>query len=357
MAVDNEVDVAIVGAGVVGCAIASALAADRSVVVLEAGPRIAEGTTSRNSGVVHSGLYYRPGSLKARLCVEGNRLLYDWAARHDVPHAKIGKLVIARDAAEIEALQALERNARASDAPGVGMIGRDAIRKLEPTVDAECALLCRETGIVDPVELTRSYAHDASEKGALITTSARVRGVERTSSGWRLDTERGEIACTQVVNAAGLHADEVAALAGIEAERIHPCRGDYFRLRTPVRYRHLIYPMRPKGSPGLGVHLTLDLAGGVRLGPDAEFCDSRTDYSPREDKLETFLHAARRLLGPSIEAEQLSYDGCGIRPKLAGDSDFVVRQDRPGFVNLIGIESPGLTAALALARVVREMLG
>ena len=354
---DGQVDVAIVGAGVVGCAIAATLATGgRSVAVLEAGPRIAEGITSRNSGVVHSGLYYPPGSLKARLCVEGNRLLYDWAARRGVPHAKIGKLVIARDAAEVDAVEDLYTNASAAGAPGVEMVGRDFVRGREPTIEAAAALWCPETGIVDPVELTRSFAQEAKEHGALVVTSARVRGIEGTSGAWRLDTERGEISCGRLVNAAGLHADEVAALAGVQTETIRPCRGDYFRLAARVRYRHLIYPVRRRGAPGLGVHLTLDLDGNARLGPDAEFCTSRTDFSPREDKLQAFLEAARRLLGP-LEAQQLSYDGCGIRPKLPGtDADFVVREDRPGFVNLVGIESPGLTASLALARRVREML-
>jgi L-2-hydroxyglutarate oxidase LhgO len=354
---EAQVDVAIIGAGVVGCAIASELASPRcTVMVLDASPRIGEGITSRNSGVVHSGLYYRPGSLKARTCVEGNRLLYAWARHHDVPHARIGKLVIARDDAEVAALEDLERNARNCGAPGVELVSRDFIRAREPTIDARAALWCPETGIVDPVELTRSFAMDATAKGATIAVSARVRAVERDGSGFRLDTDRGEIAAMQLVNAAGLHADEVAALAGIAVEQIRPCRGDYFRLSTSIRYRHLIYPVRRPGSPGLGVHLTLDLAGGARLGPDAEYCASRTDFSPREEKLGAFLEAARRLLG-RVEAAQLSYDGCGIRPKLGADADFVVREDLPGLVNLIGIESPGLTASLALARVVSGLLG
>ncbi len=304
----TDVEVAIVGAGVVGCAAASLLAArGRSVALLEAGPRIAEGVTSRNSGVIHSGLYYPPGSLKARTCVRGNRLLYQWAAAHGVAHAKVGKLVVARDEADVPALEELFANARASGAPGIAL------------VNGQC--------------------------------DARVLGI---SGGWDLDTERGPIRAARVINSAGLYADEIAALAGAGRYRIHPCRGDYFHLGG-ASYRHLIYPARKRGALGLGVHVTLDLAGRVRLGPDAEYCASKEDFTPREDKLAAFAQAARRLLG-DVREDQLAWDGCGIRPKLRApgeseEKDFVLSEDRPGFVNLIGIESPGLTAALALAEL------
>jgi L-2-hydroxyglutarate oxidase LhgO len=348
----TDVEVAIVGAGVVGCAAASLLAArGRSVALLEAGPRIAEGATSRNSGVIHSGLYYPPGSLKARTCVRGNRLLYEWAAAHGVAHAKVGKLVVARDEADVPALEELFANARASGAPGIALVNGAFVRAREPSLQCAAAIWCPETGIVDAVALARSLAHDAVQRGAMLLVNARVLGI---SGAWDLDTERGPIRAARVINSAGLYADEIAALAGAGRYRIHPCRGDYFRLGG-AWYRHLIYPARKRGALGLGVHVTLDLAGRVRLGPDAEHCASKEDFTPREDKLAAFAQAARRLLG-DVREDQLAWDGCGIRPKLRApgeseEKDFVLSEDRPGFVNLIGIESPGLTAALALAEL------
>src|SRR5229473_2921711 len=312
---DAEVDVAVVGGGVVGCAVASALSrAGRSVLLLEAAQRLGDGVTSRNSGVVHSGLYYPPASLKAQACVRGNALLYEWARSRGVPCAKPGKLVVAREAADVPDLEALAANARASGAPAV----------------------------------------------ELVPTQARVRGIARAASAWELDTARGPVRAERVVNSAGLHADEVAALAGVDRYRVHPWRGDYFRFRPAAPYRHLVYPVRRRGAAGLGVHLTLDLAGGCRLGPDVEHVARKDDYSPREDKLPAFLAAARALLG-EVRADQLAYDGCGIRPKLRAPSDpeekdFVLSEDLPGFVNLVGIESPGLTAALALAERVAALL-
>jgi L-2-hydroxyglutarate oxidase LhgO len=358
---DAEVDVAVVGGGVVGCAVASSFArAGRSVLLLEGGPRLADGVTSRNSGVIHSGLYYRPGSLKARTCVRGNALLYEWAAAKGVPHARTGKLVVARDRQDVPDLEALAANARASGAPDVALVPGSFVSAREPAVDVAGALWCPQTGIVDAVELARSFASDAAEHGALVLTQARVLRIERSASAYQLETARGPVHAERVVNAAGLYADEVAALAGVRKYRIHPWRGDYFRFTSAARYRHLIYPVRRRGAIGLGVHLTLDLAGRYRLGPDVEHVDRKDDYSPREDKLDAFLAAARTLLGGDVRAEQLAYDGCGIRPKLRAPSDqeekdFVVAEDLPGFINLVGIESPGLTASMALAELVREM--
>jgi L-2-hydroxyglutarate oxidase LhgO len=351
---DPEVDIAVVGGGVVGCAVASALArARRSVVLLEGGERLGDGVTSRNSGVIHSGLYYPPQSLKAQACVRGNVLLYEWARARGVSHARLGKLVVARDPAAVPDLEVLAANAQASGAPGVALVPAEFVRAREPSIEAAAALWCPQTGIVDAVELTRSLATDATEHGALVLTQARVRAILRDGGSYELDTARGPVRAAGVVNAAGLHADEVAALAGVTRYRIHPWRGDYFRYTPRARHQHLIYPVRRRGAPGLGVHLTLDLAGRCRLGPDVEHVARKDDYSPREEKLAAFLEAARALFG-AVSAEQLAYDGCGIRPKLRApgdpeEKDFVLSEDLPGFIDLVGIESPGLTAALALA--------
>lgn len=356
-------EVAVVGAGVVGCAVASALARrGREVVVLERATRVGTGVTSRNSGVIHSGLYYPPGSLKAETCVRGQGLIYAWASTHGVEHACTGKLVVARDELEAEALAELHANAAASGASGLVWLDAAQVARRAPMLPAmRAALLCERTGIVDADGLTRSLRADAERHGATFVLPAEVREVHPTAAGLRLATTRGELEVAALVNAAGLAADRVATMTGLrDVPAIHPCRGDYFRLHAPGRYAQLVYPVRRRGSLNLGVHLTLELDGGLRLGPDAEYVATRDDFRPAEHKHAAFLAATRALLGP-IAAEQLRYDGCGIRPKLRApgepeERDFVLREGPAGCVHLIGIESPGLTAALALAERVAALL-
>ncbi|MEW5854031.1 MAG: NAD(P)/FAD-dependent oxidoreductase [Myxococcota bacterium] len=356
----DGVDVVVVGGGVVGCAVAHALSrARRSVVLLEKGPRLGEGITSRNSGVIHSGLYYAPNSLKAQSCIRGNVLLYAWAAAKGVWHRKTGKLVVATHEGQREALEKLHANVVASGAPGCTLLPGNEVTRLEPSLQVAAAMMCAETGVVDPTELTHSLAIAAEEHGATILSHAAVHGLERGPDGWRVDSARGRVSTRWVVNAAGLDADRVACLAGVTAYQLHPCRGDYFRLSTAVEYRHLIYPVKDKRSAGLGVHLALDRGGGYRLGPDAEYVERRDDFSSAEHKLLAFHAAAQQLLGP-LRVDQLRYDGCGIRPKLRApdepdEKDFVLCEDLPGFVNLVGIESPGLTASLDLAERVAAL--
>lgn len=345
----------VIGAGVVGCAIASRLARTRSeVLVLEREDREGTGVSSRNSGVIHSGLYYPPSSLKARTCVRGQALLHAWISERKVPHATIGKLVVARSEDEEAALHVLADNAAASGARDCALVSAAEVARREPELPAvRAGLWCPHTGIVDVHGLVRSLRADAEEHGAVFVTRAELREVETSTREIRLVTTRGEICTDAVVNAAGLHADEVAARFGVTGHAIHPCRGDYFSLRTRARYNHLLYPVRARGAAGLGVHLTIDLAGGYRLGPDVEYVARRDDFGPAEHKHAAFHRAASALLGP-LAPEQLAYDGCGIRPKLrapgeADERDFAVVTGPAGCVHLIGIESPGLTAALALA--------
>ena len=358
----ERVEVVVIGAGVVGWAVASALArGGREVVVLEREAREGAGVSSRNSGVIHSGLYYPPGSLKARTCVRGQELLYRWLEARKIPHAPLGKLVVARDADEEIALEALAANAAAAGASGCVLIGPAEVASREPDLPrVRAALWCPRTGIVDAHALVSSLRADAEAHGAVFLARAAALAAEIGGDGVRLRTARGEVEARAVVNAAGLHADEVAGLLGAAAPAIHPCRGDYFRLRTSARYRHLVYPVRARGAAGLGVHLTIDLAGAYRLGPDVEYVAARDDFAPAEHKLAAFHRAAERLLGP-LAPEQLAYDGCGIRPKLRAPSepderDFAVFAGPGPCVHLVGIESPGLTAALALAELVAPML-
>lgn len=351
-----------VGAGVVGCAVAAALARrGREVLVLEREAREGAGVSSRNSGVIHSGLYYPPTSLKAQTCLRGQELLYMWCDRRKVAHARVGKLVVARSGAEEEALQALAANAAASGARGCVLLPAEAVRRREPALPpVRAALWCPDTGIVDVHGLVASLRAEAEAHGAVFSLRARLEAAAVTGGGVALQTSRGEVTAGRVVNAAGLYADEVAGLLGAASPAIFPCRGDYFSLRAPARYRHLVYPVRARGAAGLGVHLTLDLSGACRLGPDAEYVAARDCFGPAEHKLAAFHRAACALLGP-LDVGQLAYAGCGIRPKLRGPDDLEERDfavfESPGCVHLVGIESPGLTAALALAERVVALVG
>jgi len=364
--VSDGFDAVIIGAGVIGTAIAARLsAAGRSVLVIERARQEATGITSRNSGVIHSGLYYSPGSLKAATCIRGQALLYAWCRRSGVPFRRTGKLVVARGAQERAALEELEANAIASGAEGIELTSAARVAKLEPALPPfDAALLCPSSGIVDPHGLTRSLRAASERAGAIFAMGTTVTGLSQTSAGVRIESGEEHVLADVMINAAGLEADRIYALIGRRRDlRIYPCRGDYVRLSgARGRYQRLIYPVRAPASAGLGVHLTLELDGGLRLGPDAEYVDERDDFSPaREGKLDTFHRAAQRLLGP-IEAGRLRFDGCGIRPKLRapGESeerDFLLLEEPPGCVHLLGIESPGLTAALALAEHVGAQLG
>jgi L-2-hydroxyglutarate oxidase LhgO len=366
--VDAHCEIAIVGAGVVGCALAHALAqllgnSRDAVVVLEAEAREGTGVSSRNSGVVHAGLYYTPSSRKARTCVAGNRMLWDWVAARGVGHRMTGKLVVATAPDQEPQLDELVANASASGAE-LERVTLARARELEPALPETITAACwsPRSGIVDAHGLTRSLRAAAQAREVEFVCSAKVTAIEpRGTDGFRLETSRGSILATRVINAAGLHATAIAKLVGLERS-LFPARGDYFRLRRHAPWQRLIYPVKPPGSASLGVHLTLELDGHCRLGPDLEWVDDPEDFSPArgEAKHARFLAATRRLLG-ECAAEDLVYDGCGIRPKLVGPgvdaADFELVEHPRGCWHLLGIESPGLTASLALAdEVVHALL-
>ncbi len=363
---EERIPTVIIGAGVVGCAIAQELTTlGITPWILEAGPRIAEGTTSRNSGVIHAGLYYLPGSIKAETCIRGAHLLYEWCKRYSVPYRQVGKWVVAHKN-ESDELHHLYENALLSgaqaDANGIRLTTSAELKCQLPDVKGDLALFSPQTGIVDPYEYSRSLLAIAETKGALLVTSCKVLGVEPTpSGGYELRTTRGAILTEWVINSAGLDADQIARMVGIDQYQIHPCRGNYFRWNHSPQFAHLVYPVKKKGSPGLGVHLTLGLDGSCRLGPDAEYVHSREDLSDcNPQKKQAFFEAASQYL-VGIRMEDLEYDSCGIRPKLRSptdpyERDFVVSLDRPGWINLIGIESPGLTASRAIAERVIQLI-
>lgn len=358
-------DCVVIGAGVVGCAVARELAEmGLQPLILEAGPRIAEGITSRNSGVIHAGIYYPPGSLKADLCIEGKSLLYEYLektnATHKVGYRKCGKWIVASKGEEAELEETFE-NAKISGATGLSIHTFDGARAGIPQVKGTTAIYSAETGIVDPYELSRAFLRDAEADGAMLLVDCEVQRIElEANSNFLLSTSKGPVEARLVINCAGLFSDKVAAMVGTNEFPIYAWRGDYFKLSSRFRLPTLIYPVKKKGAAGLGVHLTLNLDGSNKIGPDVEYTGSKTDFSPREDKQQSFFEAASKYL-VELKYEDLSYDTVGIRPKLRAptdttEKDFVLHRFHPNFIHLFGIESPGLTAALAIARRVRALI-
>ena len=368
-----DTGVAVIGAGAVGLAVAARLAIrDPNVIVLERNPRHGMETSSRNSQVVHAGIYYPPGSWKARLCREGNERLWALCAAHDIPHRRIGKIVTATVPEELPALDRILENARSNGVLLERLSAAEA-RAKEPRVRSVGALWAESSGIIDAHALMDHYLQAMLASGAIFYAGAELAGIEPAPGGYRLTLRRGgaleSFTAERVVNSAGLEADTVAGLAGIDVDeagyRLHYCKGSYFSA-APRRARsvsHLVYPV--PGKESLGIHVVLDTGGRVRFGPDAEYLPGRAlDYRVDPGKRGRFAEAARRLL-PEIEDEDLEPDIAGIRPKLQAQGealrDFVIQEERerglPGFTNLIGIESPGLTAAPAIAERVAELLG
>jgi L-2-hydroxyglutarate oxidase LhgO len=362
----------IVGGGVVGLAIAARLAPEHpDLIVLERRDRHGTETSSRNSEVIHAGMYYPTGSLKARLCLEGNRRLHALCERQGIPHQRIGKLIVATSEDEVSELEALLVRGRANGV-ALEMITGAAARALEPHVPSVAALLSPSTGILSAHALMDYFLHAALGAGAVFQPRSELVGLERRSHDYRL-TVRGpeeieSFTSERVVNAAGLDSDTVAGLAGIDVDaagyRLHWCKGSYFSVSGPKArlVSRLVYPVPTHVS--LGVHALLDLSGRLRFGPDAEYLAGRVaDYRVDEAKRAAFGAAVRKLL-PVVGNEDIEPDMAGIRPKLqaAGDPvrDFVIAEESPrglpGLVNLIGIESPGLTAAPAIAERVADLL-
>jgi L-2-hydroxyglutarate oxidase LhgO len=365
----DEVECVVVGAGVIGLAAARALAlAGIEVLVVEQAFTIGFETSSRNSEVIHGGLYYPVGSLKARSCVEGRHRLYRYCREHGVPHSRLGKLIVATSEAEVAGLEKIAATAHANGVGDLERLDPTQAKRLEPAVSCVAALLSPSTGIIDSHALMLAYQGDAEAAGAIVVLRTPVVSGCLRPDGFELAIGGGEptrIHCRSLVNAAGLHAPALArAIEGIPPETIPPpyfCRGVYFTLSGSAPFQRLVYPVPVPG--GLGVHVTLDLAGQVRFGPDVEWIPS-VDYTVDPRRGEVF-YAAVRTYWPGLPDGALQPGYAGIRPKISGPSDpardFVVQgpddHGVPGLVNLYGIESPGLTASLPLADEVLRKLG
>src|SRR4051812_44192906 len=363
----DRVDAVVVGAGVVGLAIARELAlAGREVIVLDAEDAIGTHTSSRNSEVIHAGIYYPKGSLKARACVEGKHLLYDYCASHGVPHRRCGKLIVATDQAQLDELNSIKAKAHANGVPDVDWIAKEEVSRMEPKLFCVGALHSPSTGIIDSHALMLAYLGDAESAGAMLGLKSPFERAKVSNAAFEVHVEGSDpVKCSTLVNSAGLRAPSVAkAIEGYPtklAPRELYAKGNYYSLNRKNPFKRLIYPVPEPG--GLGVHVTLDLAGQARFGPDVEWID-RINYDVDPRRAERFYAAIRRYW-PGLPDNSLSPGYAGIRPKTAGPSepapDFEIQGPRkhgvPGLVQLYGIESPGLTASLALARAVREELG
>lgn len=367
------IDVAIIGAGVVGLAVAARVCdGKRRVVILEKNDTFGRETSSRNSQVIHSGLYYPTDSLKAKLCVQGNGILYSFCRQHGIGHRRVGKLVVAADHSELQALHLLARQGRANDVPGIGLLAGPEIGQLERCVRGVAGLLAPSTGIVDAHALMRVLLVQAQRGGALLACRAEVAGAEPVKGGFRLlvrEPSGDSVAQSRVVvNCAGLHSDRVASLFGIDVDaagyRLKYVKGEYFRLRGAPSGcpRHLIYPV-PGPGVGLGIHTTIGLDGSVMLGPNAIPVE-RISYDVDAGHREAFYDAASRYL-PSLRLEDLEPEMAGIRPVLwpakNGFADFIIRDETdrglPGLINMAGIDSPGLTSAIPIGMYTADLVG
>ncbi|MFM8610911.1 MAG: NAD(P)/FAD-dependent oxidoreductase [Burkholderiaceae bacterium] len=366
----DRVQCVVIGAGVVGLAVARALALQgREVMVLEAADAIGTGTSSRNSEVIHAGIYYPQGSLKARLCVQGKQMLYRYAAERGVGHRRCGKLIVATDDAQVSALEGIRARAAANGVPDLQLLSPAQARSLEPALQCTAALLSPSTGIVDSHALMLALQGDLENAGGIVALHSVVQGATRTPEGWCLQVQAEgtsiELLADIVVNSAGLSAPGLARrFDGLRPEHIpqaYYAKGNYFTLAGRAPFSHLIYPV-PEAA-GLGVHLTLDLGGQAKFGPDVQWVGGPDDLQVDPRRGDGFYAEVRRYW-PGLPDGALQPGYAGIRPKInaPGEAarDFVIdgpqQHGAPSLVNLFGIESPGLTSSLAIGDYVANLL-
>jgi L-2-hydroxyglutarate oxidase LhgO len=370
----DQANILIIGGGVIGCAVAREVSQQwQDVFLVEQFPKVGMATSTRNSGVIHSGIYYPKGSLKARHCVEGNRLSYEFCVKHNVPYRKTGKLVVAANASEEHELEGLAQRGRENGVEGLTIVGPKEIQAREPHIRGTAALDVPSAGILSAEDLVRTHARLATDSGASIVTRAKVVALTPTPGAVRVDLEIGEEGDVQkesiearcVVNAAGLFADEIAAMLGNNSWRIYPVRGEYCEIRGSRSnlINSLVYPLPHHDGLSLGVHFTKTLWGSVLLGPTASYVEGKDNYERGRLPIRDFAESAKTLL-PEVEERDLQLGYSGLRPKLVpptgkGIADFVITRDPavPQAIHLVGMESPGLTAASSVAKHVSQLVG
>lgn len=363
----DKVDILIIGGGVIGLAVARALSEDyEDVVLVDKEESFGRHTSSRNSEVIHSGIYYPPKSHKARLCLSGNEMLYEYAQLKNIPHSRCGKLVVATAEDEIPKLQELKANGEKNGVTGLEIISARKCLELEPQIKALKALYVPSTGIIDTHVLMEKLESDAEKNGAFVVYDMEVISVDSLDDGYIINFENGEVfEANRIINCAGLYSDEIANMVGIKVKReklvLHWCKGEYYKSNKIKNINHLIYPLPDPLGTYLGIHLTINLRGEVRFGPNAYYVDE-VNYNMDDRYKADFLKAINKYI--EVDEEHLHLDDCGIRAKLQPEGgafrDFYINEESekgfPNFINCIGIESPGITACLAIAEEVKKLL-
>ncbi len=365
----EKVDITIIGAGVIGLAIGAKLAClNKQIFILEKNTSFGMEASSRNSEVIHAGMNYKTGSLKAKMCVRGNNLLYKLCEKREIGFDKTGKLIIARDESEMKDIERIKVQGEQNGVKGLEILSKKELKKTEPNVKGFGALWSSSTGIINSHELMDFYVKQFKKEGGVIVYDSEVTNIEPASRGYVLTIkkENYHFLSKIVINAAGLFSDHIASMAGIDIDgeryRLKYCKGEYFSLRRKLDVSRLIYAV-PPDELGLGIHLVIDLAGGMRLGPNAFYVDN-VDYKTNPDHKHEFYTTAKDYLD-DINEEDLFPDTAGIRSRRQHDDgdgfrDFIIKEESirglPNFINLIGIESPGLTAAPAIAEYVASLV-
>ncbi len=367
----DKVDITIIGAGVVGLAIAEKLShLKKEIILLERNSTFGQEISSRNSEVIHGGIYYPTTYLKTKLCVEGNQRLYELSEKNSIPYKKVGKLIISNTDEETEKIHTLFNQAKANSVKGLSLLTKSKIKDIEPYINAQYALYSQETGIIDTHQLMKYYETNAEKQGVIIAYNCNVLNIEKddvfTISAKDADNEEVTIKSEIVINCAGLNSDKIAQMAGVdinkERYKIYPCKGEYFSIsnRHKNKCKHLVYPAPTPIS--LGIHTVIDLNESLKLGPSAFYIDN-IDYDINTSHKIEFYQMAKTYL-PFLEPDDLSPNMSGISRKLQGPNedlrDFIIREESdlnlPGLINLLGIESPGLTSAPAIAEYVKNLI-
>ncbi|MFH1369062.1 MAG: NAD(P)/FAD-dependent oxidoreductase [Elusimicrobiota bacterium] len=365
----DRIDITIIGAGVIGLAVAARLARfGKSVLVLEKNMRFGEETSSRNSEVIHAGIYYQSGSLKAKMCARGNPLLYEYCRKNGIKHKNLGKIIVAVNDEELKRLENLQKTGSENGARGLEIVDGKKVKELEPRINCKAGMLSPSTGIMDTHAVMQSLMNEAQSRDAVISFDSEIVAAEKTKKGFilTLKKENYRFETGILINCAGFSCDKVAAMCGIDVDkagyRIYTSKGEYFRIRGEPKVKRLIYPVPDTGIHSLGIHITPDLTGAIRLGPSAYYVD-KVDYSIDDTHRSHFYDEVVKFF-PEVKPEDLFPDTAGIRPKLQGPNDgfrdFVIRHEAdkglPGLINLMGIESPGFTGCLAIAEYVEEIV-
>lgn len=359
----GESEVLVIGAGIIGCAIARELAKFRiKTVVLDKENDVCAGASKGNSGVLHTGLYYPKRSLKAKLCVEGRLMFPKLAEQLDVPYKLCGKHVVAKTDEELEDLESLKAVGEENGVKGLTIISEKELKRREPNLDALSALHSPVAGIFPPYLFTIALAENALDNGVKIHVNNKVLGIKEVNSGYKVTTTQGVFYTNFIVNSAGLYADKISAMVGLCNYKLYPCRGEYLILDKKCQklIKSMIYPVPPKVAGVLGVHLTPTIDGNILIGPTAEFINERVDSRTTREKIQQLIEGAKSLF-PSIPLNEIVYAFSAVRSKITPpeekeSQDFIIREDLENFINLIGMESPGLTASPAIAKLVVQML-